>query len=188
MQEYEIAFSGQIAAGAELSQVKAAIARLFKADDALLARLFSGRRVIIKQAVDADTANTYQVAFQRAGALLEVRPLHEGAVEEISLGLPEEQGRPAAGPAEPTAVDTPRSMLQVAPRDEYMAAFSDVQAPDFGVAPLGADLQPKRTAAAAPELDLSALSLAPVGSDLGQLAKDDAIEVPDISHIKLQDE
>lgn len=185
MQEYEIAFSGQIAEGAELSQVKAAIARLFKADDALLARLFSGRRVIIKQAVDADTANTYQVAFQRAGAVLDVRPLHAVA-EEISPGLQEDA--PAAETSEPSSTEPQRGMLQVAPRDEYMAAFSDVQAPDFGVAPLGADLQPDRTAAAAPELDLSALSLAPVGSDLGQLAKDEAIEVPDISHIKLQDE
>ena len=83
MQQFEIAFSGQIAPGAELSQVKAAIARLFKADDALLARLFSGQRVIIKQSVDSAAAKKYQTAFQHAGAVLEVRDLQEQVVEEI---------------------------------------------------------------------------------------------------------
>ena len=47
MQQFEIAFSGEILPGAQLEQVKAAIARLFQADDALLARLFSGQRVVI---------------------------------------------------------------------------------------------------------------------------------------------
>ena len=185
MQEYEIAFSGQIATGAELNQVKAAIARLFKADEALLARLFSGRRVIIKQAVDADTANTYQMAFQPAGAVLEVRALHE-IVEEITPSLPEEMHSTEA--AETSPGESQRPMLHVAPRDEYMAAFSDVQAPDFGVAPLGEDSLPNRVETPAPELDLSALSLAPAGSDLGQLARNNDVIVPDVSHIKLVDE
>lgn len=86
MQQFEIAFSGQIAPGAELSQVKAAIARLFKADEALLARLFSGQRMIIKQSVDAAAAAKYQSAFQRAGAVLEVRDLSAPIIEEIVPG------------------------------------------------------------------------------------------------------
>jgi len=79
-------------------------------------------------------------------------------------------------------------MLQVAPRDEYMAAFIDVQAPDFGIAPLGDDLQPTPMQKPAPELDLSGISLAPAGSDMGQLPGAQALPVPDISHIKLADE
>lgn len=184
MQQFEIAFSGQIAPGAELSQVKAAIARLFQADEALLARLFSGQRVIIKQCVDAAAAAKYQAAFQRAGALLEVRDLLAVPVEEITCSLPAEA--PSTDTAHNTA-GASRAMLQVTPRDEYMAAFANVQAPDFGLAPLGDNLQPITTEAPAPNVDVSGITLAPVGSDMGQLPSTAAVVQPDISHIKLQE-
>lgn len=188
MQQFEIAFSGDIAPGAELSQVKAALGRLFNADEALLARLFSGRRVVIKQAVDAKEANKYQAAFQRVGAVLELRDLSAPMVsEEIPPGLPTNEASTTQQSSTQTAAAAP-AMLDVAPRDEYMAAFSAVQAPDFGIAPLGEDLQPARAETPAPELDLSALSLAPAGSDLGQQQSPEAVTVPDTSHLKLLDE
>lgn len=189
MQQFEIAFSGQILPGAELSQVKVAIAGLFKANDALLARLFSGQRVVIKQSVDAAAAAKYQAAFQRAGALIEVRDLYAQPIEEIIPGLPAEESTVEPEPASvaPNVVTAKTAMLQIAPRDEYMAAFSDVQAPDFGMAPLGDDLQPASAETPAPNLDLSGITLAPAGSDMGQLPSAPGIEVPDTSHIKLQD-
>lgn len=49
-----------------------------------------------------------------------------------------------------------------------MAAFAEVDAPDFGLAPVGADLQDAKAEAEAPKLDLSRFSVAPVGSDMGQ--------------------
>lgn len=182
MQEFEIAFSGGILPNAQLDQVKIAIARMFQADETLLARLFSGQRVVIKQRVDAATAAKYQAAFQRAGALIEVRDLQAAVVEEITPGLPEE----STAAAQPTA-QAATAKLQVAPRDEYMAAFVNVEAPDFGIAPLGDDLQPTPVAPKAPDLDLSGLSLAPVGSDMGQLPGAAAIVPPDTSHLKLLD-
>ncbi len=189
MQQFEIAFSGEILPGAQLEQVKASIARVFQADDILLARLFSGQRVVIKQSVDAAAAAKYQAAFQRAGAALEVRDLTALIIEEIIPGLPVENpadaaqqtsARPLIDPAKP-------AMLQVAPRDEYMAAFKDVEAPDFGIAPLGADLQTITAAKPAANFDFSAMSLAPVGSDMGQLPAAEAVVAPDTSHIKLVD-
>lgn len=189
MQQFEIAFSGEILPGAQLEQVKAAIARLFQADEALLARLFSGQRVVIKQSIDADAAAKYQAAFQRSGAILEVRDLTAQLVEEIIPGLPAESSAAAAPQAAttPAADSAQQAMLQIAPRDEYMAAFSDVEAPDFGIAPLGDDLQPMPAEKPAPALDLSAISLAPAGCDMGQLPGAEAIVPPDISHIKLAD-
>ena len=188
MQQFEIAFSGEILPGADPEQVKAAIARLFQADAVLLARLFSGQRVVIKQSVDATAAAKYQAAFQRAGAALEVRDL-TSLIEEIIPGLPVEDAASDAYLAPPSAAaDSSKKMLQVAPRDEYMAAFRDVQAPDFGIAPLGDDLQPAPAEKPAPDLDLSGMSIAPVGSDMGQLPGAAAIVAPDVSHIKLTDE
>lgn len=189
MQQFEIAFSGEILPGADLEHVKAAIARLFQADALLLARLFSGQRVVIKQSVDATAAAKYQAAFQRAGAALEVRDLTALIIEEIIPGLPVEDAATDAYSAPPsTAANSSKKMLQVAPRDEYMAAFSNVQAPDFGIAPLGDDLQPAPADQPALDLDLSGISIAPVGSDMGQLPGAAAIVAPDVSHLKLADE
>lgn len=185
MQQFEIAFSGQIAPAAQLNQVKAALGRLFKADEAVIERLFSGQRIVIKQSVNAEEANKYQVAFERIGAVIEIRervtaPNLDEAVPDVpasEASAETESGSAAAG--------TATAMLNVTPRDEYMAAFRDVQAPDFGIAPLGEDLQPAKAATPALELDLSALSIAPAGSDLGQLPSLDKVTVPDVSHIKL---
>lgn len=193
MQQFEIAFSGQILPGAQLEEVKAAIARMFQADATLLARLFSGQRVVIKKDLDAAGVAKYQGAFQRAGAVLEVLDISAPIIEEITPGLPvEEPAVPAPSAPTPTPQSPPTDsakpkMLQITPRDEYMAAFSDVQAPDFGIAPVGDDLQPTPVEKPAPQLDLSGISLAPIGCDMGELPRAKAIIPPDISHIKLVD-
>ena len=49
----------------------------------------------------------------------------------------------STAPATARPGETPGA-LKVTPRDEYMAAFSDVEAPDFGIAPVGVDLQDAR--------------------------------------------
>jgi hypothetical protein len=77
--------------------------------------------------------------------------------------------------------------VRVIPRDEYMAAFSDVEAPDFGIAPVGTDLQDAKPEAQAPQVDLSQFSLAPTGSDMGQAKAAPAGPPPDTSHLKLQE-
>jgi len=77
--------------------------------------------------------------------------------------------------------------LQVAPRDEYMAAFVDVEAPDFGIAPVGVDLQDAKPEAPAPVVDLSQFSLAPAGSDMGQAKTAPAGPPPDTSYLSLQE-
>ena len=69
---YEVAFSGQIQEGAELGAVKASIARMFKADEATMAKLFSGRRVVIRKNLSAEAADKYSMAFTRAGAICEL--------------------------------------------------------------------------------------------------------------------
>ncbi len=189
MQYFEIAFCGEILPGAELEQVKTAIAGLFKADDALLNKLFCGQRMVIKQRLDAQAAAKYQAAFQRAGAMLEVRELADSsaASEAVTTASDAPIQPQQESVADNTTPITAPAMLQVAPRDEYMAAFRDVQAPDFGLAPLGDDLQPVPVDKSAPQLDLSAMSLAPVGSDMGQLPSATVSTVPDTSHIQLAD-
>lgn len=178
MARYEIAFSGELVPGAQLEVVQANLAKLFQADAQRIAQLFSGRRVVIKNNLDEAAAEKYRSTLERAGARVEVVDTDAQVIEEIELAPP-----PAAPVSQPAAQATGR--LVVAPRDEYMAAFADVDAPDFGVAALGADLQDGRAEVAAPDLDLSAFSLAPVGSDMGQAKAAPAAPAPDTSHLKL---
>lgn len=190
MARYEIAFAGQLVPGAQLELVKANLAKLFQADAQRIALLFSGRRIVIKNNLDAAGAEKYRATMERVGALALVTVMPE-EIEEIELAPP-----PAAAPepvveaplvaaAEP--MGAPARRLQVAPRDEYMAAFIAVDAPDFGIAPLGDDLQDEKAAPQAPVVDLSQFSLAPAGSDMGQEKAAPAAPPPDVSHLKLQE-
>ncbi|MDO8698094.1 MAG: hypothetical protein Q7J74_13390 [Pseudomonas sp.] len=188
MTRFEIAFSGQLVAGAPLETVQANMARLFQADTQRIALLFSGRRMVIKNNLDAAAAEKYRLTLERAGAVVEVVAM---AVEEIELAAPP---APAPAPAPvlpglaPAAVGTPApGRLQVLPRDEYMAAFAEVEALDFGIAPLGVDLQDAQPDVAPPAVDFSQFSLAPAGSDMGQVKAAPAAPAPDTSHLKLQE-
>ncbi|MGH8352322.1 MAG: hypothetical protein ACRERY_02145 [Pseudomonas sp.] len=187
MSLYEIAFSGQLVPGAQLEPVKANLAKLFQADAQRITALFSGRRIVIKNNLDAAAAEKYRATLERAGALVDVWPMAV-EIEEVELAPPPAAepapARPAAAQVEPVA--TP-GRLQVAPRDEYMAAFAEVEAPDFGIAPVGSDLQDDKAEPQAPNLDLSQFSLAPPGSDMGQAKVQPAGPPPDISHLKLQE-
>lgn len=183
MVRYEIAFTGQLVPGAQLESVQANLAKLFQADAQRIALLFSGRRIVIKNNLDAAGAEKYRSTLLRAGAQVEVRDMAE-EIEEIELAAP-----PAAeGVVPAAAADAPvGKRLKVLPRDEYMAAFSEVDAPDFGIAPLGEDLQDDKPAPQAPPVDLSQFSLAPAGSDMGEIKPAPAPPPPDISHLKLQE-
>jgi hypothetical protein len=186
MTRFEVVFSGQLVAGAVLESVQANMARLFQADAQRIALLFSGRRMVIKNNLDAASAEKYRLTLERAGARVEVLAM---PVDEVELAAPPAPLTVASHAPEPavtaSAEGTP-GPLQVLPRDEYMAAFADVEALDFGIAPLGADLQDAQTPIAAPAVDLSQFSLAPAGSDMGQLKAAPAAPAPDTSHLKLQ--
>lgn len=188
MARYEIAFSAQLVPGAQLELVKANLAKLFQADEQRLALLFSGRRIVIKSNLDAAGAEKYRSTLERAGAVAEVACLDD-EIEEIELAAPPAvvAAPIAAPPAQAAVTSKPAGRLQVAPRDEYMAAFAEVDAPDFGIAPLGDDVQDDKPQVQAPALDLSQFSLAPAGSDMGEAKKAPAGPPPDISHLKLQD-
>jgi hypothetical protein len=185
MSRYEIAFSGQLVPGAQLDLVKANMAKLFQADAQRIALLFSGRRLVIKNNLDEAAAEKYRATIERAGALVEVCDMDAVEIEEVEMAPPPPYDPPPAASA-PVAAGAPKPLV-VAPRDEYMAAFSDVEAPDFGIAPVGVDLQDEKPEPQAPKVDLSQFSLAPAGSDMGQAKTAPAGPAPDVSHLKLQE-
>lgn len=189
MSLYEIVFTGQLVPGADMETVKANLARLFQADAARIAQLFSGRRIVIKNNLDAAAAEKYRSTIERAGALVSVEG-GEPEVEEIEMAVPVVAPVPVAAapinaPAASANSGSGAPRLKVKPRDEYMAAFTDVDAPDFGIADIDSDLADRRPPAAAPQVDFSQFSLAPVGADLEQIKPETPAPAPDVSHIKL---
>ncbi|HEY0285650.1 MAG TPA: hypothetical protein VGC62_01330 [Pseudomonas sp.] len=189
MKLYEIVFSGQLVCGAQLERVQANLAKLFQADAQRIALLFSGRRLVLKNNLDPASAEKYRSTLERAGALVEVVAMRvevqaEVEVEEVELAPPPDEPSWARSAGHPRVENVARQ-TQVKPRDVYMAAFVDVQAPDFSIAELDSDVQDAKPAPLAPRLDLSGLSLAPVGSDIDSLKRPAAAPAPDTSHLKL---
>src|SRR5690606_9936135 len=94
--------------------------------------------IVIKQGLDEAGAQKYREAIERAGALCEIVPM---ADEPVSAPASEPASAPAPTPAPEPARPAATAAAAIQPRDEYMAAFRDVQAPDLPIAPLGADMQ-----------------------------------------------
>jgi hypothetical protein len=167
---YEIAFNGECLPGTLPEVVKASVGQLFRADAQRIELLFSGRRLILKSHLDAPAAERFRQALERAGAVAHVCPMEQAHTVEL---------------APPPTAPAPLPRAQVVPRDRYMAAFVNVDAPAYGIAEPGERLQQEAAAAPPPALDLSQLSLAPTGADLGGASQPPAPPAPDTSHLKL---
>lgn len=187
MATFEVVFHGQARPGVDAAQARARIGQLFQVDGRQLDVLFSGRRIVIKQGLDEAAADKYRQAIERAGALCEIHPV---GTEQAAPEPPSAPPAAAAVPVAPAAAPepTPVSSAAPVPRDEYMAAFVDVEAPDLPLAELGADMQESYRDYAPLDLDLSAFSLAEVGSDLEQLPRETPPAAPDTSHLRVIDE
>lgn len=174
---FEIAFQGQVRSGVTQEQARVRIGQLFQVGGEQLDVLFSGRRVVIKQGLDEAAAEKYRQAIERAGALCNIDPMG---------GVPTPR-EPSAQAAAVTPAAPRSASAGPEPRDAYMAAFRDVEAPDFGVAPVGSDIQDEYDSFTPLPIDLSALSLAPPGADLDELKRDTEARIPNTDHLKLQD-
>jgi len=196
---FEVAFSGEIAEGADLAQVKAKVGAMFKADEAKLAHLFSGKRMVIKKNIDQATANKYKTALNNAGAICELKSLNAEPIEKpaAAVSTPAPTPAPAAPVAQPAssassvqAASTPMqsgnapAAPQTAPLGVTASDIADFSA---GIAPVGSDMQDEISEIATPDLDIAGLDMAPAGSDLGQEKKDDAPPPPDTTGMTMAD-
>jgi hypothetical protein len=70
----QLVFHGQCLEGHDPLAVRQAVALALKLDDARAARLFSGRRVVLRRGVDEATALRYVTRFRQLGAVLQSEP------------------------------------------------------------------------------------------------------------------
>lgn len=204
---YDMYFRGEILAGADETSVKAAVAKIFKADAAKLAILFSGKVNTIKKAVDKPTAAKYQQAFKKAGAKL-VITLAKVEQEKVSANLAKAKTTIVSGdvwdvlpPGSDLLKPDERRNMPDADIDtsgiKVVSPFAEIEiaekavplAPNTShitVADVGEDMNPERPKPAADlELDLSAFTVAEAGTELMDKKEKIVPSAPDTDHIKL---
>jgi len=201
---FEVVFSGEVLDGFDPAETRAKIGKLFNADEAKIARLFSGNSIVIKKDLDEATANKYVGAFKNAGANAIARDAAapaEAVVQEIQAAPPPAEEAPAAPTTKPASIPaapaaTGSSMfehsgeasahLTAAPKTQVeldsnpdLSAFSLREADGNLVDP--SDDVPEAN------IDVGDISLASAGTDLGEAKEEPEEYNPDLSGITLVD-
>lgn len=99
-QTYSVIFSGKVAEGFEVEQVKQNMAQVFKLSADKVERLFSGKPVAIKRSVDQSAALKIRNVMAKAGALGVIKEEAEQA--SASANAPEANAQTAAPMSEIT--------------------------------------------------------------------------------------
>ena len=188
---FDIAFSGQIVDGADLQVVKQVIGKIFKADEARLAKMFSGRRILIKRQADEITMIKYRGAFQKAGAVCEIVDLSEQAESTAGNSPPPVNKTPEAPQTDdaeyvskyPESDEVPQALLSI-PLDVNGENIQDLSA---DVAPVGSSMQDQIKAVEEPVIDISGIDVAPVGSDMSQNKGEAPPPPPDTTGLTMAD-
>lgn len=97
---YNLEFSGQIIPGWDIDEVKANLAKLLKANEAKIVKLFSGQRFFIKKNADHQTVIKINNALKDAGADCMITPVADsGNMAPPPLPSQSEPGQTAEMPA-----------------------------------------------------------------------------------------
>jgi len=72
---YKIIFEGKIVPGKDIDSVKKKLMDLLNLDEMVMKRLFSGKPMVIRKNVDAETAENFRKAFEIAGAICMINPV-----------------------------------------------------------------------------------------------------------------
>lgn len=198
---FEVAFSGQIVTGANPEEVKARVSKMFNADDAKIAMLFSGNRVVIKKNIDRPTATKYKAALYQAGAVCEINSMST-ASDAANTAAVQQADEAAATPsvqkseATPAPAEIPNVSIEtgdwgdVAPpphTDPLGITGDQIDDLDATIAPVGSAMQDQIEETPEPQFDLSEFDIAPVGSELGGGKKEPDPPPPDTTGITMAD-
>ncbi len=180
-QTYEVVFGGDLVPGANKDRVVENLAALFKTSNDKITRLFSGGEVILKSNLDEPTAQRYQQTLHKAGAVCQVRP--RKPVTDSSTD--QQKVTPAETPSQPAAetnVQAASSPIAASSTESAVATVNDTG--EMVIDPPGVTIiTPSEKSEL--EVDTSAYSLAPVGSDVLEGEKQESPPPPDTSELSL---
>lgn len=192
---YRLVFRGEVVEGQHPAVVRKRLAMALKLDDARVQSLFTGNPVVIRKAVDQETAARFQAVFKKAGAKLRVQLVAAegltaseapaGATTNASTGTapsgrgPEEWLVLPAGsyvlepdertPFVPRAIDTSHFALvkmKAFAAAEVEREKREIKAPVFEVLPVGSRIGDERMVVP-PVLPTVEFEIAEVGAILG---------------------
>jgi hypothetical protein len=146
-ERYNVYFAGQVIDGHDPANVREKLAKVFKANESMLDKLFSGKPQLVKRDCDSNTASKYKQALEGAGA-----------VPIIKLASATEAAQP------PTANTEPTRPMSAAERIAALAA-----APDHASYPKVPVATASTAAAAAQQenvADSSGIALTPPGTEV----------------------
>lgn len=205
-QRYDIYFTGKLIDGVPEAQAQQNLASLFKTSVDKVARLFNGKPQLLKRGMDKSASVKYKAAFESAGLVVAFKKLPAAAAAPEEPTPAKQASAPQADMTlapvgsdvlrdderrEIAEVDIDTSNIKLVsafmePEPEEKPAIAAPDTSHLSVAELGADiLAEKPPQATLPELDIDAITLAEVGSDLEQLHEDLPLVDPDISDITL---
>ncbi len=182
---FEVAFSGEIRAGENVEDVRARVGKIFNADEKKLTQLFSGKRTVIKKNIDQQTAAKYKAALNKAGAECEIRSMNP--VEPATTAAPAPEPATIA-PSKPPTEEVDYGDLAPPPQTDPLGITADqIEDLSVSIAPLGSDLQDDIEVAETPEIDVSGIDVAPVGSTIGIANKEPDPPPPDTTGLSMAD-
>jgi len=125
---YNVVFSGELSAETTQEAARGNLHAWFRLDDAQLANLFSGRRVVVKRDVSLDVATRYQAAFRKAGGLALIEISSGEPVDTAATRREEQAGSDTS--VEPAADETALALAPVGTPLEEIDDRGPPQSPD----------------------------------------------------------
>ncbi len=192
-QIYEVVFYGKLLEGFDETAVKFQVAQLFKTGLDQVERMFTGKRVVIRNKLDLETAQKYLIAMKKRGA--------ECSIEQMgSPGTPvnptaPQASSPAAAPERPApAPVASEASVQTAPA--AASPSNQVSSPSAPVSPSAPSPMRSQEVASKSGLNLAGekadeilasvhLDLDPVGVRLAEEHEEVAPDLPGVDALSI---
>ena len=170
---YSIVFKKEIEAKRQLEDVKANLAKLFKADSSTIDKMFLRESIVIKKGLSEEQAQKYRDAVKKAGAIVYILETRNSKQETENETI---------GP-KPIEATTSISWGSLVDLEEFVPAEFDTT--DYVLAEVGAQIV-RETEVERPNYDFKNFGLAPVGEMLVEEAEFVPAEF-DTQHLKIED-
>lgn len=183
----ELAFYGELIAGAQLDQVKTNLAAMFKASPEQIERMFSGKRVVIRNKLDLETAQKYVQAMEKRGARCQIERM--GAPGEPYTETPAENDSAATPVSEPASSVAPASQASVS-QTTALKTTSDAPTPSeppSKVAPVPVTSTPGGASGESRPAPVNASGLPVAGEKVADILASSALELDPVG-VRMQDE
>tara|TARA_B100000700_G_scaffold320775_1_gene418687 strand:- start:389 stop:916 length:528 start_codon:yes stop_codon:yes gene_type:complete len=170
---YSIIFKKEIDAERKLEEVKANLAKLFKAGSSTIDKMFLRESIVIKKGLSEEQAQKYRDAVKKAGAIVYILETRNSKQETENETI---------GP-KPIEATTSTSWGSLVDLEEFVPAEFDTT--DYVLAAVGAQIVPE-TEVERPNYDFKNFGLAPVGETLVEETEFVPAEF-DTQHLKIKD-